>query len=348
MTGIAKATLGLYKGCMEIDPSLKVIALHKDPINSKLPNISDAQRYSFLPDQIWRSAFLPLYVRKTKPTFIHFPWNGNIPKFLKDTIVVTTIHDVLPLQIPQYFNNNWEENKYRKRIQDSIYRSDIVITDSEYSKMKIIDNFNMDKEPVVVYPVPIIKKQAYAESESLGEYFIYVGGYDQRKGIDKLVKTFIDLHHKNRLRSKLLLTGYKNYYSRELFNCIEKGRREGIIVEVGYVPEVRLYELISNAIALVYPSKYEGFGLPPLEAMTLSCPVITTKCTSIPEICGDAVYYTDPDNDQNFSESLITLENDKELSKRLQAKGVIQASKYSCVRSARIFLRELEKSIRGV
>jgi alpha-1,3-rhamnosyl/mannosyltransferase len=169
---------------------------------------------------------------------------------------------------------------------------------------------------------------------------LYVGGYDKRKGIESMLKVFIALHEREKLQSKLLLVGNAHHYSQELKELLHQGQRKNAVAELGYVPDFVLANLYANAKALIYPSKFEGFGLPPLEAMALGCPVITTKCTAIPEICGDAVYYIDPENEEAFQSSLIDVEKNLELRDKLARDGLEQAKKFTWDNASKTFLDE--------
>lgn len=346
-TGIARATLGLYEGCLSLEPSIEITALHQEPLLGALPpKIQSARFGTHVPKFLWRRLLLPRYVSRQQHNIIHFPWNGNVPKAFSNATVVTTLHDILPLIIPGYFNSEQAEQKYRKRIQSDIDRTHILLTVSEYSKKQIMDNFIVRHEPVVIHHGPTIKvdnKQPDLDSNKVGNYFLYVGGYDSRKGIEKLLTVFINLHREKMLSSRLILTGSKNYFSERFKRLIDEGHQLGIVEGMGYVSDTVLVDLFSKAKALVYPSKYEGFGLPPLEAMSLGCPVITTRYTSIPEICGDAAYYVEPDNEKDFAEGLIALENNQEMRRELKIKGKKQAAKFSWRVSAGIFLDEVTK-----
>jgi len=346
-TGIAKATMGLYEACLLEESEIEVTAFHRRPLACSLPaNIHSVQYGTYFPEFIWRKVILPKYISDHKPMIVHFPWNGNIPKKFINTIIITTLHDVLPLNIPNYFKTDIAKERYRKRVQTDIDRTDLLITDSEYSKKEIMNNFKITNEPLVLHHGPTIRKKRERILElnnRSGDYFLYVGGYDPRKGIEKLIKIFINLHGEKKITSKLILTGSQEYFSQEFKFLIDKGYSLKIIEEKGYVSDNVLADLYSGAKALVYPSKYEGFGLPPLEAMALGCPVITTRYTSIPEICGDAALYINPDNDNSFAEGLISLENDSNLRHELKVKGMKQAAKFSWDTSAKKFLNEIQK-----
>jgi len=342
-TGVGKTALQLYDSCINQTDSLKITALHQKPLlvnfSSKIQSTQFGEKF---PHSLWRSLILPAYVKKNTPDLIHFPWNGNIPPFLSKKIVITTIHDVLPLVIPGYFNSFYDETDYKKRIQRDINRSRLIITVSNYSKKEIIKNFEVNKEILVLHHGPTIKSvSAETIYHEKSDYFLYVGGYDPRKGLEILLQRFIRLHEEKELESRLIMVGDKHYYSPYFKKLVEKGVEKGFLEEKGYVSDELLANLYSNAIALVYPSKYEGFGLPPLEAMNCGCPVITTKCTSIPEICGNAVYYINVDNELDLDEALITLENDPYIRKKLSLMGEKMASNFSWEHSARSFINKI-------
>jgi glycosyltransferase involved in cell wall biosynthesis len=139
-----------------------------------------------------------------------------------------------------------------------------------------------------------------------------------------------------------LLVGNSAYhYPEELKKLLDQGQRKNAVAELGYVPDSVLANLYANAKALSYPSKFEGFGLPPLEAMALGCPVIAAKCTAIPEICGNAVYYIDPENEEAFRSSLLDVEKNLELRDKLAREGLEQAKKFIWDKASKTFLDEV-------
>lgn len=354
-TGIAKSTLELYKNCVKLDPSLEVIILHKDDLKCDLPSgIQSVQLGSYMPRILWRKIILPLYIYIKKPDFVHFPWNGKVPGLIKNTKIITTINDLKPLEVPDFFKNIEDKKKYRDDTQKSIVRSDLIITISQFSKKDIIKNFNPEQDIFVLYLGPTINCEPSHKTRvdtneqgnrSTDSYFIYVGGYAKPKGIEELIETFMKLYDEEKVKSKLVLTGDKLYYSSYFEGLIKQGKEKGFLEEMGYVTESELCELYSNALALVYPSTFEGFGLPPLEAMTLGCPVITTRNTSIPEVCGNAAYYIDLTDVEGFGQSFIDLENDPELRLKLVSDGKRQASKFSWKSISQSFLDRLSDLI---
>jgi glycosyltransferase involved in cell wall biosynthesis len=330
-TGVAISTVYLYKEISCIYSDLDIYFIHRKPLKVKLPeSLKSIHTGSYLSKSLWEQFLLPTRLVLDCPDIIHFPWNGNIPYFHKNLCTIMTLHDVLPLIIPNYFKTDLNRTKYINKVQSDINKSSTVVTVSDYSKKTIEDNFLLKSEPHVIRHGPtILLDHKLLEANSNGNYFLYVGGYDPRKGIESLLDVFISLYRNKKLLHKLILTGSVYYYSNELINLIDEGKSIGAVVEKGYVSETELLNLLASATALVYPSKYEGFGLPPLEAMYVGCPVITTTHTSLPEICGDAVYYIDPDDKYDLACSLVNLQNDSQLRKQLIDNGKIQASKFS-------------------
>ena len=346
-TGIAKSTLLLYRECLRQDTSLHVTVVHRQELQCVLTsNLESVRRGRYFAESAWRKLFLPAFVAVRKPEVLHFPWNGNVPYGLSNTNVVTTLHDVLPLAIPGYFKSITGEQAYRRRIQADIDRTDILLTVSEYSRNEIINNFQLKTEPVIISHGPTIScNHAKTRLNVLnkGDYFLYVGGYDPRKGLNKLIKTFIHLHREQGFTSKLILTGSKNYFSPEFKQLVFEGVQRGIIEEKGYISEDELAKLMMNAIALVYPSQFEGFGLPPLEAMALGCPVITTRGTAIPEVCGNAAFYINSDDEHSLADGIVTVMNNKGLRDCLRGEGFKQAAKFTWESAAHKFLNSLSQ-----
>jgi alpha-1,3-rhamnosyl/mannosyltransferase len=273
-----------------------------------------------------------------------FPWNGHVPRMKHAGIVASTIHDVLPLIIPGYFREPQAEELYRARVQQDLDRSDVVFTDSVYSQQQIVTQFHTSREPVVIKFGPTMTPVSPPATEVTPEdkpFFVYVGGYDRRKGIEGLVRLFLELHTEGRIASRLILTGTPHYFSDAFRDVVRDAAARGAVEERGYVDEPTLAHLLQGARALVYPSKYEGFGLPPLEAMTAGCPVITTRETSLPEVCGNAALYVDPDDRHAFAEAVMAIDTDPLLRERLRASGFAQAATFTWEDAAATFLGAL-------
>jgi glycosyltransferase involved in cell wall biosynthesis len=353
-TGVAKTTAWLYDACLREAPSLRVIAAHHHelvwPSADIPPGLRLARHGRRLPSRVWRMAVLPAHVAARSADVVHFPWNGQVPRLLPGPLVVTTLHDVLPLEIPGYFSDEKAESRYRRSMQRDLSRTDLLLTVSDWSKNQILKNFRVAREPLVLHHGPTLDvhtlgPNARADAPAFaGAYVLYVGGYHPRKGLVQLLRTFLTLRRQNQISGSLLLTGSPHHFSEEFKKLIEEGRSTGWVQETGYVSDAVLASLYRGAKALIYPSKYEGFGLPPLEAMALGCPVLTTRGTAIPEVCGDAVCYAEPDDVEQFARAIVALDRDPELRRDLAARGKARAAVFSWARSANKYLQALMPS----
>lgn len=340
-TGVAKATLGLYRACLATGECPPLTMLHRRPLVIPAPaGMVLRQLGSPLPDRLWRHALIPAGLAFSAPAFVHFPWNGAIPALPARHRAVMSLYDVLPLTIPGYFAGSRQEQAYRRRVQRDLDRAALVVTCSEFSRQEIGKHFRIHREPVVIPLAATLSPTGHETAP--GNYYLYVGGYDPRKGIEQLIATFLALHRHGGLLAPLLLVGTPRYYSEALGRLVAVAKATGAIQERGYLPDDELAALYAGARALVYPSKYEGFGLPPLEAMALGCPVITTRGTSLPEVCKDAALYADPDDERELASAILALEEDEALRHMLSAKGRERAAAFSWEHAAERFLLALQ------
>ena len=171
--------------------------------------------------------------------------------------------------------------------------------------------------PKVIYwgvTLPFLSNLKKRQSE---QYFLYVGGYDKRKGIDKLVKAYMTMRTNKLTNCKLIITGRIHHLDEETDEMIRNGTDAGWIIQTGYITDEQLCLLYSNAVCSVYLSQSEGFGLPLIEAMLYNCPVVTTRFTSLPEIGRDAVCYVNRENQTEIIELLLKLEQDSQYRKKM-------------------------------
>jgi len=347
VTGIGRATLGLYSACLASRPEMGVVAVHQSALTASLPlGMRSVRLAPRLPQPLWRRVALPAFALRQQPAFAHFPWNGGVVRTAAATRTVLTLYDVIPLALPHiYFPFAADEVRYRRRLQRDLDRSDVVITASECSKHDIVRNFRLQRDPVVVH---CGLEFATSRQAPLGDgrldqgFFLYYGGYEARKGLDLLVRTYRRLFANALVEAPLVVAGTPRAFSEAFARDMAAGVREGAILERGYVTDDELGQLLRSARALVYPSRYEGFGYPPLEAMAHGCAVITTRVSSLPEICGDAAFYVPPDDEDSLGRAILQLGANRELRQRLIEKGYSRARLFSWARSAEIFLAALD------
>jgi glycosyltransferase involved in cell wall biosynthesis len=248
-----------------------------------------------------------------------------------------------------YLGTDRERRRYLERMCRSADRADMILTDSEASKRDIVEHLKPRSEPIIIYPgscFAVAARQDGKQSPDMGKHFIYLGGYDRRKGLKQLVRVYRNLYRLKQVRCPLVLVGAAHHDIEAGFGeDIAAGVGEGAIIEKGYVPDDEAVRLLKSSTALIYPSRHEGFGLPVLEAMSVGCPVIATSVSSLPEVCGEAAFYFAPGNDEELAEAIRTLEYDANSRTLLRARGLAQSKKFSWEASARIYLGALEKAL---
>ncbi len=256
---------------------------------------------------------------------------------LKKTIV--TCHDIIPIAYYNTRNPLWKLNAKGLR------KAEKIITISEFSKQDISKYIKYPEEKIEIIP-PAVDHRLYYQNRSraalekygIGEtekVIMYVGAEEPRKNLQFLINSFSKL--KNRISQvKLLKVGTPNYIGvrEKLLKQIEYLNLQKDIIFTGYVSERELAELYNAVDLFVFPSLYEGFGMPPLEAMACGTPVITSNSSSLPEVVGDAAIQADPYDVNKFAEEIYDLLTDDGLREEIIGKGLKRSKKFSWDNSA--------------
>ncbi|MCP5053525.1 MAG: glycosyltransferase family 4 protein [bacterium] len=232
---------------------------------------------------------------------------------------------------------------FKGLIPVSLKRSDRIITISESTKTDILNRFtSLEEEKVAVThlgvspvePVPEGRSIQYLESFGLKSkhYFLFVGTLEPRKNITAIIHAFHKVIN-NRLNRdgtlKLVIAGGKGWFYESIFQTVKEYGLEELVVFTGYVDEEEKQALLKHAYVFVYPSFYEGFGLPILEAMAHGVPVVTGNVSSLPEVAGDAALLMDPNKWEEIAEAMQTLLDDGRLYKELAEKSRKQAESFT-------------------
>lgn len=351
--GMAKATSFLYDALLQRnDLPFNVAGISPKPLypESLPPTIANQVLRLPLGREGWRATVLPLYTRVQEPQWIHFPANGLIPRAMpRNTRIITTLHDVLQLDVDDFYppDQQHKRHAYFNRLKRDVQRSDVILTVSDYSRQRIEHHLgDVLKQPPVVIPNaptlnPNLAVTPSALSVQYSPYFLYTGRYEKRKGLEWLLEAFLEAKSAKKIESRLLLTGTPAFISPQFQQLLSHGRKRGWLDELGYVSDEAMVNLMQGATALVYPSKAEGFGLPPLEAMQFGCPVITTRHTALPYTCGNAAYFVDETDPLSLTTALHRLETEPVLREALIQLGYTQASQFSWQYSASQFLNVL-------
>jgi glycosyltransferase involved in cell wall biosynthesis len=274
--------------------------------------------------------------------YIYHGPNFYLPNFPGKSVV--TIHDLSVFTMPNFHPS--ERVLYLSReIESSIKRSAMIITDSDYIKAEIVSFFGLPEDRIGVAKLacgrefhprtaqdatPALK----AYDLQYGGYALYAGTIEPRKNLSALLEAYNRLPAADKQRYPLVLAGYKGWNNADIMERIDRGRREGWVKYLGFVPNDHLPALYAGAKLFVFPSLYEGFGLPILEAMASGVPVITTNRSSIPEVGSDAVLYTDPNDIDIMRHDLERGLTDHKWHETAILNGLTQAGRFSWKRCA--------------
>lgn len=274
-----------------------------------------------------------------------------IPLRIPAKYTVVTIHDFSFALYPNWHDK--EKIKYfRNNFWKKIKRADQIITVSEYIRNEAISQFGFasDKIKVIYNGLDQNIFHPYSKSELdlfrkiynlPPEFILFVGSIEPRKNLLNLLKAYSILKKSIRNNYKLVLAGFKGWKNEKEFHLINKLKDD--IKYIGFVTTKDLAKVYNLATLFVYPSFYEGFGLPPLEAMACACPVITSKTSSMPEICGESAYYIDPHEPEEIAFAMEKILEDQDIRKNLISAGLKRASNFSWVKSAAEHLALFEK-----
>lgn len=282
---------------------------------------------------LWEQISLPRYLKRIgSPLLISFTGCGP----LNYSNQIMTIHDVSHERYPEWFSKNYYRF-YHYMMPRIGKKAHAVLTVSEFSKKEIVDTLgiNSEKIHVVHSNVPFHNKPSkeeilnFTRNPEAERYILAVSSMDPRKNFVRLVEAFNKIKDKS---VKLYIIGM----SFKAFNTPDLQKLIGENVHLpGYIPDEKLQTMYQNALLSVYPSLYEGFGLPPLESMTYGCPVINSDIPALREVSQDAALYVDPYNVEDITQKIEQLLVDEPLRKELQEKGLLQIKKYSWNKSAK-------------
>ncbi|GAA4005806.1 glycosyltransferase family 1 protein [Sphingomonas humi] len=261
--------------------------------------------------------------------------------FLPDWVSrgVITIHDLSVFRFPETHPAE-RVMAFEKEFLSSLNRAVHVLTDTETVRAELIEDFGVD--PAIVSAVhlgvdPVFRPRSGDElagplarlSLEPGTYGLCVSTLEPRKKILELIEAWRMLPVAIRTKHPLVLAGGKGWRNEELQRRVDAGVAEGWLRHLGFVDESDLPALYAGAALFLYPSSYEGFGLPPLEAMASGVPVIVSNRSCLPEVCGDAARYIDPDDIDTFSAQVAASLGDPAWRQEATGRGLLRASRFT-------------------
>lgn len=282
---------------------------------------------------------LPNVVKRYDLDILHDPI-GITPFFFGVGLAksIVSIHDVIPWSLPEY-SSRFDSLVYRRWLPYALPKMDRVITCSNHSKSEIIKymKVNADLIDVVSYGVdgrfqalPADQVTAYLKTQLNIDfpYVLYVGNLTQRKNIATYLRAFARMKDEFP-KHRLVVVGPSTFLSTDLEPVVNEHGLNDRIVLTGPVSEEALPYLYNGADVFGFPSLYEGFGLPPLEAMACGTPVVTSNAASLPEVVGDAALLVEPMADDQMAEALRQILTDTQTAQQLIDKGLARAKQFT-------------------
>ena len=285
---------------------------------------------------------VPWVLRRERPDLFHAP-HYVLPAAIHCNSVVT-IHDCIHLMFPQYLPNRMAYAYARAQMWTAAHRSDCILTVSDASKRDILHLFNIPPEKIVVVynaidahfsvtPHPDAVARVRERYQLDHRFLLYVGNIKPHKNLVRLIEAFSELRTGDLEDLKLLIIGDEISKLPALRHAVHRHKLHKHVRFLGYVPDDQLAVLYRLAAVFVFPSLYEGFGLPPLEAMASGTPVVVSNVSSLPEVVGDAAVLVDPHDIDSIVDGLRCVLTNPARADDMRRKGLERAREFSWERS---------------
>jgi glycosyltransferase involved in cell wall biosynthesis len=320
--------------------------------NVTVKNFPFSQYNKFLPFA-YSHMLISAYLMKSGLDVFHSPISSLPLTYSKKSIV--TVHDLAIYKNPAWFPSQIFSTKLL--VPRSLRSADKIIAVSESTRKDLKEIFNVPAKKVkVIYEGAQVKKiPVRSKNDSLkrfklwSKYILFIGTLTPRKNIIALLRAYKQIlsWEPGFSEYQLVLAGAKSFKSEEIFDEIKDLKLNKQIKYLGYITHNQKIELMKKATCFTFPSSYEGFGLPVLEAMVLGTPVITSDISSLPEVAGKAALLVNPEKEQEIAKALKKLLSDKKLQARLTKSGLEQAKKFSWDKCAQETIKVYE-SVRAM
>ncbi len=297
----------------------------------------------------WEQLRLPSLVRG------RLLWSPNNTGPLAVRRQVCTIHDLIPLDRPEWFNPRFAA-WYEWLLPRLVKKVRRIIAVSEFTRRRIVERLRVAPEKISVIlngvderfcprPEAEVAEVRRALGIPEGTYLLYVGSLEPRKNLKRLLEAWEQVRPAVDPEISLVVAGMRG--SPNVFRRAALSKLPRKVHFTGYVPEERLPGLYAGALALLYPSLYEGFGLPPLEAMACGTPVVVSATTSLPEVTGDAAILVDPESVESIAAGIHRALSSGPLRQELRERGLARAREITWERTARQTLQVLREQAAG-
>jgi len=301
----------------------------------------------------------PRAAGKSGADLAHIPyWGGPLASPIP---TVVTIHDLIPLVLPQY-RGGALARLYTGLVAASARGASAVITDSPYSRQDILAHLGLRPEHVTAIPLAagedyhprqgsLVDLAIRKKYDLPPEFVLYLGGFDVRKNLPTLIKAYTYVKQGVGDAYPLVIAGRSPAQLTPRFSDVPKAIQamqvEDVVQLIGEVEEADKPALYRMAKCFVFPSRYEGFGLPVLEAMACGTPVVSTEASSIPDVAGDAAFLVPPDDARHMAGSIIAALIQEDVAASLRQKGLARAGQFSWARTAAETLAVYTRVMKG-
>lgn len=267
-------------------------------------------------------------------SLFHAP-DHHIPR-LRSVPVVATIMDIIPLRRPEWVSMRLSRHASNWAFARMARSAAHVVTISDYSAADIADGLRIPSERVTAIPLGVDESYFHRPAQTLVDdvlerydlepgYFVFIGTLQPRKNVGRILQAHAALPAAIRRAHPLVIVGRNGWGTEQLISDIGRAVEAGDCRWLRYVPQPDLLPLLGQAAALVYPSLFEGFGLPVLEAFAAGTPVISSNTTSIPEVAGDAALLVDPTSVDEIRDAMLRMADTPGLGQALAEKGTVRA-----------------------
>lgn len=342
ITGVQRYGIELSKAIKKLNTEYSITFIApQNIIHDEIAKFLDVKKIGRLKGQLWdQISILKFLKSKGNPLIINF--SNTLPVFYENKIV--TIHDIIHLKYPfSYSYIKYYEIIFPLMLKHSKH----IITVSEFSKKEISSYFGIDEDKILIVYNGVDERFKPKKNKNNPEkYILGVSSVAFHKNFVSLIEAFSKLKTKN---VKLYIVGGLNekIFGKQSRKILDIIRRNENIIFLGRVDDDKLVDLYSNAGCFVYPSLYEGFGIPPLEAQACGCPIAISDIPVFKEIYKDTALYFDPLDVDDIAKKIEEIINNENLRHELIEKGLKNASEYTWENSAKSFFDILDKVIKN-
>lgn len=269
------------------------------------------------------------YIQITKPLLYHE--TNYVPFHFESGPTLMTLFDLSFVRHPEWHPID-RVRFYEKYCLKQLHRATAIFTISEFSKTEIVHMLNISPSKIYVTYPGVQKSSEVKRKTSMNlpeRYILYVGNIEPRKNLSTLLDSYSSLPKTIKNKYALVIGGAKGWITRSFEKKLHYLQKKERIVLAGYVSQDYLPDLYKGASLFVYPSFYEGFGLPVIEAMTYGVPIIASNVASLPEVVGDAGMLFNPYDSHDLKERIVKVLEDPKIGKALSEKGLQRAKRYS-------------------